>query len=110
MHINEGGTNLSVGERQLIAFARAMYVDPVILMLDEATASVDSHTEKLIQKATDVVMKGRTTIVVAHRLSTIKHANRIYVLKEGRIVETGTHRELIERKGYYYTLYSGQMI
>ncbi len=110
MHINEGGTNLSVGERQLIAFARAMYVDPTILMLDEATASVDSHTEKLIQKATEEVMKGRTTIVVAHRLSTIKHADRIYVLRNGQIVETGTHKELIENKGYYFTLYSGQMI
>ncbi len=110
MHVNEGGTNLSVGERQLVAFARTMYKDPTILILDEATSSVDSHTERLIQKATEEVMKGRTSIVIAHRLSTIRNADRIYVLREGKIIEEGNHKSLIEKKGYYYTLYMGKGI
>ncbi len=105
-HLSERGSGLSAGERQLISFARILVFKPKILILDEATANLDSHTEQLIQNALNVVSEGRTTLVIAHRLSTIMHADRILVMSEGRIVETGTHRELLELKGYYAELYN----
>jgi ABC-type multidrug transport system fused ATPase/permease subunit len=104
----EGGRTLSGGERQLVAFARALARDPEILILDEATSSVDTQTERLIQEATLRLMQNRTAIVVAHRLSTIRHANRIIVLHRGRIRETGTHDALMAKQGLYYQLYQWQ--
>ena len=106
--VGEGGDLLSTGEKQLLSFARAILADPRILILDEATSSVDSLTERAIQRATAQVIKGRTSFVIAHRLSTIVNADVILVVQDGRIVDQGTHRELMERKGYYYELYSRQ--
>ena len=103
--IGERGANLSLGERQLIAFARALAFDPAILILDEATSSVDSETEAVIQRATEKILSGRTSIVIAHRLSTIRRADRIIVIFKGRIIEEGKHEELMEKKGFYYHLY-----
>jgi ATP-binding cassette subfamily B protein len=108
--LTEGGRILSVGERQLIAFARALAHDPEILILDEATSSIDTETERLIQEAASNLMQGRTAIVVAHRLSTIRHADRIIVLHRGRIREAGTHDKLMARQGIYYQLYQRQGI
>jgi ABC-type multidrug transport system fused ATPase/permease subunit len=104
--VEERGGNLSGGQRQLISLARAFLKDPRILILDEATSSVDTETEALIQRALDRVLEGRTSFVIAHRLSTIKHATRILVLDQGEIVEQGTHQELLELEGYYYKLYT----
>ena len=106
--LSEGGRTLSGGERQLVAFARALARDPEIMILDEATSSVDTQTERLIQEATLRLMQNRTAIVVAHRLSTIRHADRIIVLHKGRIREIGTHDELIVKQGLYYQLYQWQ--
>jgi ATP-binding cassette subfamily B multidrug efflux pump len=106
--LTEGGRTLSGGERQLVAFARALARDPEILILDEATSSVDTETERLIQEATVRLMQNRTAIVVAHRLSTIRHADRIIVLHRGRIREVGSHDELIAKQGLYYQLYQWQ--
>jgi len=106
--VNERGSRLSTGQRQLISFARILLSDPRILILDEATSSIDTQTEILIQKATDVVLKGRTSFVIAHRLSTIRNADRIFVIEDGRIIETGNHEELLEAKGAYYHLYNAQ--
>ncbi len=103
--LGERGASLSVGERQLLSFARALAFDPKILVLDEATANVDSYTEKLIQQAIRKVLRGRTSIVIAHRLSTIKDANKIIVIYDGKIVEEGDHESLIQKKGMYYHLY-----
>lgn len=103
--VEEGGVLLSVGQRQLIAFARALLADPRILILDEATSSVDTQTERLIQKALARLLQGRTAFVIAHRLSTVTNANRIVVLHAGRIVEQGTHAELLTQQGYYYQLH-----
>ena len=103
--VRERGRNLSSGEKQLISFARVMAYEPRILVLDEATSSVDTNTERLIQQAVRKLMEGRTSIVIAHRLSTIKGVNRILVMHKGQIVEEGTHAELIGRKGIYYRLY-----
>ena len=100
----EGGEKLSTGEKQLLSFARALLADPRILVLDEATSSIDTVTEKAIQDAISVVIRGRTSFVIAHRLSTIQGADMILVVKDGRIVDSGTHRELMNRKGYYYEL------
>ncbi len=106
--VGEGGELLSTGEKQLISFARAILADPRILVLDEATSSVDTMTEQKIQSAIDTVIRGRTSIVIAHRLSTIKNADCILVVKSGRIVERGTHAELMQKRGYYRELYTRQ--
>ena len=101
------GANLSQGQRQLLAIARAAVADPPALILDEATSSIDTRTEKLVQSGMDALMKGRTTFVIAHRLSTVKNSDCIMVMEQGRIIERGTHDELIEAKGKYYQLYAG---
>lgn len=106
--VGEGGDLLSTGEKQLLSFARAILADPRIFVLDEATSSIDTVTEKLIQEAIAKLMKGRTSFVIAHRLSTIRQADVILVVQDGKIVERGTHEELIERKGHYYHLYTRQ--
>jgi ATP-binding cassette subfamily B protein/subfamily B ATP-binding cassette protein MsbA len=106
--LHERGQNLSVGQRQLISFARAIVADPRILILDEATANVDTHTEKLIQRALDTMLKGRTSFVIAHRLSTIRSADQILVLDAGEIVERGTHTQLMQNGGLYRRLYEKQ--
>jgi ATP-binding cassette subfamily B protein len=108
--VGEGGGRLSTGEKQLISFARAILANPRIFVLDEATSSVDTETEALIQEAIEKVLHGRTSFIIAHRLSTIRNADRILVIKEGSVLEAGTHHELINRKGYYYRLYTNQFM
>jgi len=103
--VEEGGATLSVGQRQLISFARALLADPRILILDEATSSVDTQTEQIIQKALATLLKGRTSFVIAHRLSTITNADKIVVIHDGKIIEQGTHAELLANQGMYYELY-----
>ena len=105
--LSSDGTNLSQGQRQLLSIARAAVADPPVLILDEATSSIDTHTEGLVQAGMDALMKGRTTFVIAHRLSTIKNADCIMVMERGRIIERGSHDELIAAKGKYYQLYTG---
>ena len=104
--LEQRGSNLSVGQRQLISFARALVADPQILILDEATANIDSYTESLIQEALKKLLEGRTALVIAHRLSTIRNADKIIVVRDGEIVETGTHDELIELAGLYAQLWT----
>ena len=106
--INERGTRLSNGQRQLIAFARTMLSKPQILILDEATSSIDTHTEALVQQGIEAMLAGRTSFVIAHRLSTIKNADRIFVIDDGQIKESGSHDELLAAKGAYYKLYAAQ--
>ena len=106
--VGEGGDRLSTGEKQLISFARAILAKPAIFVLDEATSSIDTWTEQLIQKATDELLAGHTSFMIAHRLSTVRNADLILVMKDGKIIEQGKHRELIGRKGHYYNLYSRQ--
>ena len=107
--VGEGGSSLSTGEKQLLSFARALLADPRIFVLDEATSSVDTHHEsRKLQQAIETVMRGRTSFIVAHRLSTIRRADVILVVQDGRIIEQGSHRALMERKGAYYALYTSQ--
>jgi ATP-binding cassette subfamily B protein len=106
--LTEGATNISTGERQLLSFARILAHDPRIIIMDEATASIDTETEQLIQQAVGRLMEGRTSLVIAHRLSTIKNADRIMVLAQGELVEEGTHDSLIAERGIYYNLYKLQ--
>ena len=108
--VGEGGDLLSTGEKQLLSFARALLANPQILVLDEATSSVDTLTEKAIQEAISTVTQGRTSFVIAHRLSTVRDADVILVMRDGKVVERGTHGELLEQKGYYYRLYTQQFV
>jgi ATP-binding cassette subfamily B protein len=108
MVINEEATNISQGQKQLLTIARALLADKPILILDEATSSVDTRTEHLIQSAMEELMKGRTSFVIAHRLSTIRNADIILVMRDGDIVEQGNHDELIEKDGFYAQLYNSQ--
>ncbi len=108
MEMNQESSNISLGQKQLLTIARALLADPKILILDEATSSVDTRLELLIQKAMKNLMKGRTSFVIAHRLSTIQEADKILVLKEGQIIEQGTHQSLLAAKGFYYDLYNSQ--
>lgn len=106
--MNESVSNISQGQKQLITIARAVLADPSIMILDEATSSVDTRTELLIQQAMNRLMEGRTSFVIAHRLSTIRDANLILVMDEGRVIEQGTHDELLEAEGFYADLYNSQ--
>ena len=108
MELNEEASNVSQGQKQLLTIARAILADPKILILDEATSSVDTRTEIRIQKAMDNLMKGRTSFIIAHRLSTIRDADLILVMKDGDIVEQGNHEELLEKGGFYANLYNSQ--
>ena len=108
--INDDATNISQGQKQLMTIARAFLSDPSILILDEATSSVDTRTEVLIQKAMQKLMEGRTSFVIAHRLSTIRDADLILVMNHGSIIEQGTHQQLLDKKGFYYDLYNSQFI
>ena len=103
------GEELSQGQRQLLAIARAAIADPPVLILDEATSSIDTRTESIVQQGMDNLMKGRTVFVIAHRLSTIRNSNAIMVLEHGRIIERGDHEDLIKQKGTYYQLYTGKL-
>ena len=106
--LSANGSNLSQGQRQLLNIARCAVADPPVMVLDEATSSIDTHTEKLIEKGMDELMKGRTTFVIAHRLSTVRNADAIIVLEHGEIIERGNHEDLIKLKGRYYQLYTGK--
>ncbi len=106
--VGEGGSRLSTGEKQLVSFARALLAEPAIFVLDEATSSVDTETEAIIQEAIGKVLKDRTSFIIAHRLSTVRNADRILVIEDGKIIEDGTHRELLRRKGVYWRLYTNQ--
>jgi ATP-binding cassette subfamily B protein len=106
--LGERGSGLSQGQRQLLAIARAALADPRILILDEATSSVDTRTERLIQGALEALLRGRTSFVIAHRLSTIRNADQVLVLNEGQIIERGTHDELLDAGGFYHDLYMSQ--
>ncbi len=108
--VGEGGGMLSTGEKQLVSFARAILADPRIFILDEATSSIDTETEQMIQKAINKVLKGRTSFIIAHRLSTIRSADRILVIRDGKMIEQGDHNQLIDKKGYYYKLYTNQFL
>ena len=108
MELNEEVTNISQGQKQLLTIARAILADNPILILDEATSSVDTRTEVRIQKALDNLMRGRTSFIIAHRLSTIRNADLILVMKDGDIIEQGTHEQLLVQKGFYADLYNSQ--
>ena len=106
--LSDNGSNLSQGQRQLLAIARAILMESSILILDEATSSIDTRTEVAIQRAMEHLMKGKTTFVIAHRLSTIRNADQILALKDGEIIERGTHYELLQKDGFYANLYNSQ--
>jgi ATP-binding cassette subfamily B protein len=106
--VGEGGNQLSTGQKQLIALARAILAKPQLFVMDEATSSVDTHTERLIQAAVERVLRDRISFVIAHRLSTIRSASRILLIDGGKIIEDGTHHELIRRRGRYFELYTNQ--
>ena len=106
--VNERGSRLSVGQRQLISFARALLADPAILILDEATSSIDTETEIVLQEGLSHLLEGRTSFIIAHRLSTIKNANRIMYVADGEILESGSHEELLQMHGKYYELFMSQ--
>jgi ATP-binding cassette subfamily B protein len=106
--VGEGGDRLSTGEKQLMSFARAVIADPRIFVLDEATSSIDTDTERIIQHAISKILGGRTSFLIAHRLSTIRMADMILVVRDGKIIEQGTHSDLLRKKGYYLRLYSMQ--
>ncbi|MEJ5258249.1 MAG: ABC transporter ATP-binding protein [Fervidobacterium sp.] len=108
--VGEGGTNLSVGQRQLIALARVVLANPKIIVMDEATSSIDAHTEHIIQESIDKILHGRTSFVIAHRLSTIRSADRILVIENGEIIEDGSHEQLMKKRGHYYRLYMQQFV
>ena len=108
--LKNGGTSLSQGQRQLLAIARAAIANPPVLILDEATSSIDSRTEAMVTKGMDAIMEGRTVFVIAHRLSTIKNSDVIMVLDHGHIIERGSHDDLLAQKGKYYQLYTGNAI
>ena len=107
--VNERGSRLSQGQKQLIAFARTLLSDPKILVLDEATSSIDAKTERLLQEGLQALLKGRTSFIIAHRLSTIKNCDRILYISNKGIAESGSHDELMEQKGHYYQLYTAQL-
>ena len=107
-NVQERGGVLSAGQRQLLAFLRAYITNPAVLILDEATSSIDSHTEEMIQRALIALTQNRTSVIIAHRLSTIQHADRIIVLDKGRVVEMGSHQQLLEKGAAYYNLYEKQ--
>ena len=107
--VKERGSLLSQGQKQLISFARTLLSNPAILVLDEATSSIDVQTERDLQKGLDAMLEGRTSFIIAHRLSTIKNCDKIMYVDKGGIMECGTHDELMEKKGYYYNLYTAQM-
>ena len=104
----EGGSNMSTGQKQLISFARAILADPAIFVLDEATSSIDTETEQRIQAAADKLLRGRTSFIIAHRLSTVRNADRILVIDGGKVLEQGSHEELMAKKGRYWELYQNQ--
>ena len=108
--MGEGGDRLSTGEKQLISFARAVLADPRIFVLDEATSSIDTQTELLIQQAISHLLENRTSFLIAHRLSTIRQADLILVVRDGKIIEQGDHKSLLKEKGYYYSLYNQQFM
>ena len=108
MELHEGASNIAQGQRQLLTIARAFLSDPEILILDEATSSIDTRTEMKIQEAFQSMMRGRTSFIVAHRLSTIREADVILVMKDGNIIEQGSHEELLEKGGFYKNLYESQ--
>ena len=105
--LTDGGANLSQGQRQLLAIARAAAANPEVMILDEATSSIDTRTEALVQRGMDALMKGRTVFVIAHRLSTVRNADLILVMEHGEIIERGNHDELMSQRGRYYNLYTG---